>query len=79
MALNGTINAGSWSVSVETAPAPLGGFGCQIHVTHTTPGAQFNHAFAHHRTFESETTAMLEGLREGMQWVELKSRHAFEI
>jgi len=79
MTLNGNINAASWSVAVDTAPAPQGGFSCQIHVTHTNGDAQFTHTFTHHRTFESETAAVLEGLREGMVWVELKSRHAFNL
>lgn len=79
MTLNGTISAGTWTVRAETAPAPQGGFACRIEVAHGAEEARFTHAFAHHRTFESETEAVLEGLREGVLWIELKRRHAFDV
>lgn len=79
MTLNGNIDAGTWSVTAESVPSPEGGYGCLIHVEHTGPEAQFTHTFAHHSTFENETDAVLDGLREGMLWIELKSRHAFHV
>lgn len=79
MTMNGTISADTWTVTVETAPAPEGGYGCHIHVSYTPPEAQFSRDFSHHSTFESETAAVLEGLREGVLWVELKTRRAFHL
>jgi hypothetical protein len=79
MTLKGSIDSGIWRVQAETAPAPQGGYTCLITVAHGAQEQRFNHAFAHHRTFESETAAVLEGLREGVVWVDLKSRHAFEV
>jgi len=79
MTLNGTINADTWTVKAETLPAQHGCYGCRIRVFHTSPKAQFSREFTHHNTFESETMAVLEGLREGVLWVELKSRHAFVV
>lgn len=77
MALHGTISSDAWTVTVETVPAPQGGYGCRIHVAHAPPEAQFTREFSHHGTFENETAAVLGGLREGMLWVALKTRHAF--
>jgi hypothetical protein len=79
MALKGTIESGTWSVESETSPVPQGGFSCRIRVTHGSPGQRFIHTFAHHRTCASETAAVLDGLREGMVWVDLKLHHAFEL
>jgi hypothetical protein len=79
MTLNGTISAGAWTVTVETVAAPQGGYGCHIHVSSTPPDAQFTREFIHHSTFENETSAVLEGLREGVMWVELKTRRAFHM
>jgi hypothetical protein len=79
MALSGTINADTWTVGAETVPAPQGGYGCRIRVSHTSPTTQFSRECAHHCTFENEATAVLEGLREGVTWVELKTRHAFHV
>jgi hypothetical protein len=79
MTLKGSIDSGIWRVQAETAPAPQGGYCCQINVAHGAQEQCFNHAFAHHRIFESEIAAVLEGLREGMVWVDLKSRHAFDV
>ncbi|RQH05808.1 hypothetical protein [Paraburkholderia dinghuensis] len=79
MSLNGTISGAAWTVIAETVPAPQGGFGCRIHVSYAPPEAQFTREFTHHSTFENETTAILEGLREGVLWVELKTRRAFHM
>jgi hypothetical protein len=79
MTLRGTVNAGQWIVEAMTSPAPKGGYGCQISITASSPEQPFGHAFAHHRTFESEAAAVLDGLREGMLWADLKSRHAFRM
>ncbi|WP_233870417.1 hypothetical protein [Paraburkholderia adhaesiva] len=79
MSLKGTINGATWTVIAETVPAPLGGYGCNIHVSYAPPEAEFTREFTHHSTFESETAAVIEGLREGALWVELKTRRAFHM
>ncbi|TDG06534.1 UDP-glucose 4-epimerase [Paraburkholderia guartelaensis] len=79
MTLKGTVDSGVWHVEAETSQAEQGGFCCLISVAHGSAEQHFHHAFAHHRIFESEVAAVLEGLREGMVWVDLKSRHAFDI
>ncbi|MEM5331015.1 UDP-glucose 4-epimerase [Paraburkholderia sp. JHI2823] len=79
MPLNGHIDSGAWSVEAVTSPAPQGGFCCEVRVMHGSQTQRFSHAFAHHRVFESEREAVLEGLREGMVWIDLKVRHAFEM
>ena len=79
MTLNGHIDSGAWSVQAVTSPGPQGGFRCEVNVSHGSQTQRFTHAFAHHRVFESEREAVLEGLREGMVWIDLKVRHAFEM
>jgi hypothetical protein len=77
--LNGHIDTTGWSVDAHTSPASEGVFSCEIVVSHGEAPQQATHAFTHHLTFESERDALLEGLREGMVWVDLKLRHAFEM
>ncbi|MEX3846373.1 UDP-glucose 4-epimerase [Paraburkholderia sp. BR10882] len=79
MSLNGHIDSGAWRVQALASPAPQGGFRCEICVTHGPQTQCFSHAFAHHRVFETEREAVLEGLREGMVWIDLKIRHAFDV
>lgn len=79
MTLRGTVNSGTWIVEAITAPAPQGGFACHISITQGEPEQPFGHAFAHHRTFDTEAAAVLDGLREGMLWLDLKSCHAFHV
>jgi len=79
MSLNGRIDSGAWTVEATTSPAPQGGFRCEVSVAHSAQAQRFSHAFAHHRVFENEREAVLEGLREGMVWIDLKIRHAFEV
>jgi hypothetical protein len=77
--LKGTVDAGTWVVEAVTAPAPQGGFGCHVSIRQGTPEQPFGHAFSHHRTFDTEAAAVLDGLREGMVWIDLKSRHTFDV
>jgi len=79
MTLNGHIDSDAWSVQAVTSPAPHGGFSCEVSVSHGSQAQRFSHAFAHHRVFESEREAVLEGLREGMVWINLKIQNAFEV
>ncbi|WP_321845182.1 UDP-glucose 4-epimerase [Paraburkholderia bannensis] len=76
--LNGHIDATGWSVDARTSPAPEGGFSCEIVVAHEAAQQRATHTFVHHLTFKTEHEALLEGLREGMVWVDLRHRHAFE-
>jgi hypothetical protein len=56
------------------------GYVCEICVTHERAGDKlFEHRFRHARTFVSERDAVLEGLREGMTWIELKMAKAFDM
>lgn len=79
MTLRGTVDSGKWIVEAMTSPAAQGGFACRISITQSAPEAEFGHAFAHHRTFETEEAAVLDGLRAGMMWIELKTSHVFGI
>ncbi|SDD15219.1 hypothetical protein [Paraburkholderia lycopersici] len=79
MSLNGHVDSGAWSVEAATSPAPHGGFQCEVTVMHGSQTQRFTHAFKHHRVFESEREAVIEGLREGMLWIDLKVRHAFDV
>jgi hypothetical protein len=80
MTLRGTVDAGTWIVEAMTAPSPQGGFTCNISIMPGSPEQlPFSHAFAHHRTFDTEAAAVLDGLREGMLWIDLKNRHAFHV
>ncbi|CAB3798967.1 hypothetical protein LMG28688_04858 [Paraburkholderia caffeinitolerans] len=79
MTLTGTVNSGTWIVEAVTAPAPQGGFACRISITQSEPERPFGHAFAHHRSFDTEAAAVLDGLREGMLWADLKNLHAFHV
>ena len=80
MTLKGNISQGSWNVVVETTAASGGGYRSTVHVTHELSGrGPFSHTFMHHRTFSSEHDAVIEGLREGMTWIELKRTNAFDV
>ncbi|WP_293036443.1 UDP-glucose 4-epimerase [Paraburkholderia sp.] len=79
MTLKGSIESDIWSVEAETLPAPEGSFCCRINVTHGAPAQCCTHTFAHHRVWANEMDAVLDGLREGMVWVDLKFRHAFAV
>ncbi|WP_321788319.1 UDP-glucose 4-epimerase [Paraburkholderia sp. J94] len=79
MTLKGTVNGDTWVVEAVTSPAPQGGFACHISIRQGGPEQPVCHAFAHHRTLVTETAAMLDGLREGMLWIDLKNRNAFHV
>lgn len=80
MTLKGNISEGSWNVAVETTEVPGGAYRCTVRVMHELPGRDaFTHTFTHHRTFSTEHDAVLEGLREGMTWIELKRTNAFDV
>jgi hypothetical protein len=79
MTLRGTVDSGTWIVQAVASPGTRGGFTCQISITQSAPEQEFGHAFSHHRTFETETDAVLDGLREGMKWIELKNDRVFQV
>lgn len=78
MTLSGTVVERHWTVSADTAPVP-GGFVCTIRVSHDGAGGCFEHAFKHFKTFRSEREAVLDGLREGMLWIEQKRSKTFSM
>ncbi|KVE24878.1 UDP-glucose 4-epimerase [Burkholderia singularis] len=79
MTLTGTIHTTQWSVDVDTSAAPEGGYRCRIQVAHQSAGQAFERAFELGRTFATERDAVLEGLRAGMTWIEMKTSHAFNV
>lgn len=78
MSMSGKVGEAGWSVSVETTAAERG-FECRISVSCTEPDGRVEHSFRHSKVFGTEREAMLEGLREGMIWVEQKMAGAFSI
>ncbi|MFT4069397.1 hypothetical protein [Paraburkholderia sp.] len=79
MTLSANVQQGTWSVSVQTDAAQDGGYQATIHVRHTSPNGDFEHGFRHERVFATERDAVLEGLREGMTWIALKSTKTIAV
>ncbi len=71
MTLSGSITEKHWQVAVETSPV-AGGFSCHIRVSHDGENGAFERDFEHCKWFNTEREAVLDGLREGMIWVERK-------
>ncbi|SDI34554.1 UDP-glucose 4-epimerase [Paraburkholderia phenazinium] len=78
MTISGNVSEADWSVSTEVYEA-AGGFDCRIRVSHRTPKGVFAHEFKHSRVFATEREAVLEGLREGMVWIELKRANTIHV
>ncbi|QCP49885.1 UDP-glucose 4-epimerase [Trinickia violacea] len=78
MTMSGKVGEGDWSVSAEVKPV-AGGFVCTVHVDHDDPKGKFEHQFKHHTVFATERDAVLEGLREGMVWIEQKRAHSIHL
>ncbi|MFP3564597.1 UDP-glucose 4-epimerase [Paraburkholderia sp. SIMBA_030] len=78
MTISGNVCEADWSVSTEVNKT-TGGYDCRIHVSHCTPEGTFTHQFKHSKLFPTEREAVLEGLREGMAWLELKRAGTFDI
>ncbi len=78
MALSGSVSEHDWTVSAKTRPVP-GGFECRIRVEHAGAGTPFAYEFRHHKTFASEREGVLDGLREGMLWIEHKVAKTFNV
>ncbi|WP_233836729.1 hypothetical protein [Paraburkholderia sp. ZP32-5] len=79
MTISANARQGSWTVSVQTDAVKDGGFQATIHVTHASPGGDFEHTFHHSTIFVTERDAVLEGLREGMTWIALKSTKTIAV
>lgn len=76
MTLSGNVDAHDWTVSAEVEPV-RGGFGCLIRVAHSEADGKFEHAFRHFKVFPTEREAVLDGLHEGMLWIEGKVSKRF--
>lgn len=79
MALSGSIHEGEWSVRVATSRANEDGYSCTIHVSQVSPTCNFEHDFLASRNSPTEREAVLEGLREGMTWIELKRARIINV
>ncbi|HEX3383417.1 MAG TPA: hypothetical protein VHU21_26960 [Paraburkholderia sp.] len=79
MAISANAQQGSWSVSVQTAEAQEGGFQATIHVKHASPEGDFERTFHQSTVFAVEREAVLEGLREGMTWIALKTTRTIGV
>ncbi|MCC8392349.1 hypothetical protein LJ656_07090 [Paraburkholderia sp. MMS20-SJTR3] len=79
MTLSANLQEGTWSVSVRTNEARGGGYQSTIFVKHSSPGGDFEHGFHHATIFASEREAVLEGLREGMTWIALKTNRTIAV
>jgi hypothetical protein len=78
MTMSGKVTEQDWSVSAEVKSV-TGGFVCVIHVDHSDPNGKFEHQFKHHQVFGTEREAVLEGLREGMIWIDQKMAHSIHL
>lgn len=79
MTLRATIDSGKWIVEAMTSPAQGGGYTCQISITQSAPEQEFGRCYARHQVFETEAGAVLDGLRAGMKWIELRDAGVFQV
>jgi hypothetical protein len=61
-----------WSVDASTCAGPAGGYRAMVRVAHNCGNGAFEYEFRLSGTFPTEREALLEGLREGTTWIELK-------
>jgi hypothetical protein len=78
MSLSGSVSESDWSVCADVRETS-GGFDCLIRVARSGPEHSFAHEFKQSRAFRSEREAVLEGLREGMVWIDLRMSNAFSL
>lgn len=78
MTITGQVTGDDWIVFTDTFPAD-GGFGCEVHVGQSGAGGQFKHRFRHSEVLPTEREAVLEGLREGMVWIDLKRSETIHL
>lgn len=79
MAISANAQQGTWSVSVQTEQTQEGGFQATIHVKHASPEGDFERTFHQSQVFAVEREAVLEGLREGMTWIALKTTRTIGV
>ncbi|MBB5423438.1 hypothetical protein HDG40_001582 [Paraburkholderia sp. JPY158] len=79
MAISANAQQGTWSVSVHTEETQEGGFRATIHVKHVSPEGDFERTFQQSQVFAVEREAVLEGLREGMTWIALKTTRTIGV
>jgi hypothetical protein len=79
MTMQGEIHDGDWEVDVRTQLRDDGRYACRVQVSHRLQDTQFRREFQLADTFANERDAMVEGLREGMIWIELKRCHTFDV
>lgn len=79
MTLSGHVQEGAWVVDVQTTAVDEGGYRASVHVQHSTPAGVFQHTFQQARKFGTEREAVLDGLREGMTWIELKMARTIHV
>jgi hypothetical protein len=72
MRLLGNVTGDGWSVTAETFAAATASYGCEVHVRHDGSDGDFKHSFRHWKTFSTEREAVLDGLHEGLVWIDLK-------
>jgi hypothetical protein len=78
MTISGNVGDADWSVAVTTHRTE-DGFDCQIQLSHRQPEGIFRHAFMHSSIFPTEREAVLAGLREGMDWIQLKMSNTLSV
>jgi hypothetical protein len=78
MTISGNVGDADWSVAATTHRTE-GGFDCNIQLSHRTPEGIFRHEFMHSSVFLTEREAVLAGLREGMDWVRLKTSNTLSV
>lgn len=78
MTLSGSAQGPKWRVSAQTSPAP-GGFVCRVRVEHDGVRGAFSHEFVHATRYKVEREALLDGLRQGMLWIDHKVTRTFEM
>lgn len=79
MALSGNVKEGDWSVEVDTRADEAGGFRCRVQVEHGSGAGRFHHTFEHCRSYATEREAVIEWLRAGMTWIELKMSQVINV
>lgn len=70
MDLCGKVDGDGWTVTAHSKEKGVE-FGCHIGMTAVTLRGALTREFAHDRTFRTAEEAVLEGLKEGMSWVDL--------
>lgn len=79
MTVTGVVSSEFGTVEAETMLSAHGKYLCRIKVIQGAAEQGHSHSFSHHRIFDSERDAVLDGLHEGMVWLDLKLNHVFRV